>query len=132
MSIDDLQKTVGPLPATPNAMAECTYVRPSSAPSGVLIMLARGRVARVDVDSSGVRTDAGIAVGDSAARISQAYGNRATATAHKYVPGGQYLTVRPVSPNDSTFRIVFETESGRVTRFRSGRIPEVEWVERCG
>jgi len=26
----------------------------------------------------------------------------------------------------------FEIEAGRVTRFRSGRLPEVAWVERCG
>jgi hypothetical protein len=132
MSIDDLQKAAGSLPTTPNAMAECTYVRPPSAPPGVSIMLARGQVARVDVDSSGVRTDAGIAVGDSSVRVSQAYVGRATTAPHKYVAGGQYFTVRPISPEDSTFRIVFETENGRVTRFRSGRIPEVEWVERCG
>jgi hypothetical protein len=40
--------------------------------------------------------------------------------------------VQSVSPQDSTRRIVFETETGRVTRFRTGRLPEVEWVERCG
>ena len=51
---------------------------------------------------------------------------------HKYVAGAQYLVVRPASPTDSTFRIVFVSESGRITRFRSGRVPEVEWVERCG
>ena len=27
---------------------------------------------------------------------------------------------------------IFETDSGRVRRFRSGRLPEVAWVERCG
>jgi hypothetical protein len=95
-------------------------------------MLARERVARIDVDSAGVRSDAGVSVGDSASRIAAAYGTRATATRHKYVPGGQYLTVRPVAPGDSMFRLVFETDSGRVTRFRSGSLPEVAWVERCG
>ena len=95
-------------------------------------MLARGQVARVDVDSAGVMSDAGVAVGDSAARVTDAYAGRVTATPHKYVPGGQYLTVRPVPPADSTHQMVFETENGRITRFRSGRVPEVEWVERCG
>jgi hypothetical protein len=51
---------------------------------------------------------------------------------HKYVQGGEYLTVTPVSPEDSSLRIVFESEGGRITRFRSGRTPQVEWVERCG
>jgi hypothetical protein len=102
------------------------------APPGVSVILVRGKVARVDVDSAGVRTDAGISVGDSATRVSAAYGTRMTAMPHKYVQGGQYLTVRSEPPGDSTVRLVFETEHGRVTRLRSGRLPEVAWVERCG
>ena len=116
----------------PKPAAECSYVRPSAVPPGVMIMLAKGVVARVDVDSAGVRSDAGIAVGDSAGRVNSVYAGRVSATPHKYIAGGQYLTVTETSPQDSTLRIVFETDSGRVTRFRSGRIPEVGWVERCG
>ena len=95
-------------------------------------MLANGRVARVDVDSAGVRTDGGISVGDSSAAVSRTYEGRVRTMPHKYVPGGQYLIVKPASPTDSTLRIVFESEGGRITRYRSGRVPEVEWVERCG
>jgi hypothetical protein len=95
-------------------------------------MLAGGRVARVDVDSAGVQSDAGVSVGDSASRVSAAYAGRVTAMPHKYVQGGQYLTVRSASPADSALRIVFESEAGRITRFRSGKVPEVEFVERCG
>jgi len=71
-------------------------------------------------------------VGDSAAKVADVYATRMSATPHKYIPGAQYLTVRSASPADSTRRMVFETENGRVTRFRTGRVPEVEWVERCG
>ena len=131
MTADELRTAVGDIPGA-NVTADCSYVRPSSAPPGVSVMLARGQVARVDVDSAGVRTDAGVAVGDSASRVSDAYAARVTATPHKYVPGGQYLTVRSTSPADTSRRMVFETENGRVTRFRTGRVPEVEWIERCG
>ncbi len=131
MTIDELRRAVGDIPGA-NVTADCGYVRPSSAPPGVSVMLARGQVARVDVDSAGVRSDAGVGVGDSAVKVADAYSARMTATPHKYVPGGQYLTVRSISPADSLRRMVFETESGRVTRFRTGRVPEVEWVERCG
>ena len=131
MSVDDLRRaTEVTLPA--GRLASCTYVRPSTAPAGVSVMLASGQVARIDVDSVGVRTDAGIAVGDSAARVGQAYSGRVTTMPHKYVSGGEYLIVKPASPADSTLRIVFESEGGRITRLRSGRVPEVEWVERCG
>jgi hypothetical protein len=131
MTVDDIRRVTGDV-TPPTSAAECNYVKPSGVPAGVAIMLSRGKVARIDVDSAGVRSDAGIAVGDTTTRVTDAYAGRVTATPHKYVPGGQYLSVRPTSPADSAYRIVFETENGRVTRFRSGRVPEVEWVERCG
>jgi len=65
-------------------------------------------------------------------KVEQTYVGRITTTPHKYVPGGQYLAVRAISPADSMLRIVFESEAGRITRFRSGRAPEVDLVERCG
>ena len=131
MSIAELRKVAGDVPSA-NPTAECSYVRPGATPPGVLVMLVRGQVARIDIDSAGVASDAGVSVGDSTAHVTGAYAGRVTATPHKYVPGGQYLTVRSNSPADSARRMVFETENGRVTRFRSGRVPEVEWVERCG
>jgi hypothetical protein len=131
MTLEDLRRIAGNFPS-PKPTAECTYVHPASTPGGVSIMLARGKVARIDVDSAGVRTDAGVGVGDSTSRVNAAYPGRVDAAPHKYVPDGQYLTARPSSPADSALRIVFEVEKGRVTRFRSGRRPEVEWVERCG
>jgi hypothetical protein len=132
MNMDELRRTAGHFVLPSGVSGECMYVRPSGVPGGVSVMLLGGRVVRVDVDSAGVRSDAGVGVGDSASRVTEAYGGGVTTTPHKYVAGGQYLTVRPASPTDSALRIVFESERGRVTRFRSGRIPEVELVERCG
>ena len=131
MTVDDLRRVAGDF-AVPAAGAECVYVRPAGAPRGVSIMLASGRVVRIDIDSAGVPSDAGVAIGDSASKVGEAYGDRVTTTPHKYVPGGRYLTVRAVSAADSTLRIVFESEAGRIARYRSGRVPEVEFVERCG
>jgi len=131
MTVEDLKRVGGDV-NVPAGNADCAYVRPPSAPAGVSVMLAHGEVTRIDVESSGVQSDAGIVVGDSASRVSQVYAGRVTTTPHKYIEGGQYLTVRSPSPQDSALRIVFEIEAGRVTRFRSGRLPEVAWVERCG
>jgi hypothetical protein len=131
MTVDDLQNAAGALTPPPNASAECAYVHPASAPPGVLAMLAKGVVARIDIDSTGVPTAEGVAVGDSASKVNAAYAGRVTTTPHKYVQGGQYLTVTPAAPQDS-LRIVFESEAGRITRYRVGRVPQVEWVERCG
>lgn len=132
MSVEDLRRVAGDVTLPAGGATECTYVRPSKAPPGVSVMLASGRVARVDVDSAGVQSDGGVAVGDSASKVEAAYAGRVSTLPHKYVAGGQYLTVRAASPADTTLRIVFESEGGRITRFRSGRVPEVQFVERCG
>lgn len=131
MAIDALKDAAGTLTPPPNAAAECAYVHPASAPPGVLVMLTRGIVARIDVDSAGVATTEGVAVGDSVSRVNEAYSDRITVMPHKYVQGGQYLTVKPAAPQDS-LRLVFESEAGRITRYRVGRVPQVGWVERCG
>ena len=94
-------------------------------------MVEEGRIARIDVDSGSVATAAGARVGDTEDRVMSLYPGRVTVSPQKYT-SGHYLTVTPASPADSVFRIVFETEHGRVTHFRAGRRPPVEYVEGCG
>lgn len=107
----------------------CDYATWRGGPRGVHVMIDSGRVARVEVDSVGIATGAGARVGDSEERIRSLYPGRVTVTPHKYVEG-HYLTVN--ATGDSSSAIVFETEKGRVTRYRAGRRPAVEYVEGCG
>ena len=93
-------------------------------------MVEQLRIARVDVRSGTVTTGEGAKIGDSADRLRDLYPGQVTASPHKYT-AGQYLTIVPPSPADSEFRLVFETENGRVTQYRSGRLPSVEYVEGC-
>lgn len=123
----------GALVAARNAnLAECDYVTWRGAPPGVLVMVSADTIARIDVDSTGVRTREGAQVGDSEASVLALYKGRIAVTPHKY-SDGHYLTVTPVisSPTDTLFRLIFETENGRVTRFRTGVRPAVEYVEGC-
>jgi hypothetical protein len=53
-----------------------------------------------------------------------------TVTNHKY-EDGHYLTVRSAVPSDTLHFIIFETANGKVTRFRAGAKPGVEYVEGC-
>jgi hypothetical protein len=110
----------------------CAYVPWAGAPPGVRVMVEEGVIARIDVDSVGAATDAGVRVGDPEARVREAYAGRVTETPHKYVPGARYLTVVPSAAADSAYRLVFETDGARVTRYRAGRRPPVEYVEGCG
>lgn len=108
----------------------CGYAALSKAPPGLAMMVENGKIARIEVRSGRTPTSLGARVGDSEARIKSLYAGRVVSTPHKYLPGGHYLTVTPA--DGSANRIVFETDGKVVTEFRSGALPAVEYVERCG
>jgi hypothetical protein len=97
---------------------------------GPLFMVVDGRIARVDVTDPGIQTNHKVAVGDDETRVQSMYSERVTVSPHKYT-AGHYLTVGPRTAADSGYELVFETDSQRVTRYRAGRLPEVEYVEGC-
>jgi hypothetical protein len=132
MSLAEAGTALGrPLVAPESARAPgCSYAMLEGAPAGVRVMVGGGRVARVEVDSATVATAAGARVGDSEASVQGRYPGRVVVQPHKYTEG-HYLVVTPAAPADSNFRLIFETEQGRVTRYRAGRRPEVEYVEGC-
>jgi hypothetical protein len=105
-------------------------MRPTTLPAGVGIMLVNDSVARIDIDSAGIQTSEGAGVGEDETRVVEIYHDRVAVTPHKYTgPAGHYLTVSPAG--DTLRRIIFETDGHRVTKYRVGRRPAVEWVEGC-
>lgn len=120
-----------PTPSTAGLDTACAYVPIANAPAGMRVMVTGGTVARIEIDSSSVTTGLGARVGDSEARIHELYGSRITVQPHKYLPNGRYLIVDPIPASDSGLKLVFETDGSRVTKYRAGRMPEVEWVEGC-
>ncbi|HET9426124.1 MAG TPA: hypothetical protein VFO55_12185 [Gemmatimonadaceae bacterium] len=124
-----LKTSLGP-PAGVDS-ASCRMATWGGAPPGLSLMIEGGNVVRVDVDSGPISTAEGVRVGDAESRVRELYTGRVTEAPHKYAQG-RYLTVVPAAPGDSAFRLVFETDGQRVTRYRAGRRPQVEYVERCG
>jgi hypothetical protein len=120
-----------PVPSMAGMDTACAYARIANAPPGMRVMIAGGTVARVEIDSSTVATGLGVRVGDPESHVRDLYGSRVTVSPHKYLPNGHYMVVAPVPPTDSAFRLIFETDGNRVTKYRAGRLPEVEWVEGC-
>lgn len=118
------------LPVRTASGSTCAYVPWRGGPSGVRVMVVDERVARFDVDSGAVATTEGIRVGDTEARVRAAYGARLVESPHKYVPGGRYLAV-PSADGNPTRRVIFETNGTRVTRYRAGMRPAVDYVEGC-
>jgi hypothetical protein len=95
-------------------------------------MVTDGRISRVDIwRDSRVTTFSGAGIGDTEARIKALYPGKIQVSPHKYVRGGHYLTFVPKDRSDSNYRLVFETDGNRVTQYRAGKLPEVEFVEGC-
>lgn len=110
--------------------AGCDHVRPTTMPKGIRLMVIDDTVARVEIDSAGIKTAEGEQVGDSESRVLELYGARARIEPHKYTyPDGHYVVITP--PGDTLHRIIFETFKGLVTTYRAGRVPAVQLVEGC-
>jgi hypothetical protein len=113
----------------PSTLQECDYVRAKNGPDGVAFMVEQGRVSRVDVTAGTVATAEGAKIGDSEERVKSLYPSLEVRP-HKYTDG-HYLVVTPADANLRDYRIIFETDGGKVTRYRSGKLPAVEYVEGC-
>jgi len=114
---------------SPGQNNSCYYVNPQGEPQEVGFMVTDGTISRVDVrKNSRITTLSGAKIGDTEARIKSLYPGQIQVTPHKYT-NGHYLTFIP--KDGSNYRVVFETDGKRVTEFRSGKLPEVEYVEGC-
>jgi hypothetical protein len=124
---------MGLLNENPTMNKECDFVFPAvgaGIPDGVSVMVIKGKIARIDVDTGSVTTEDGAKIGDSEDRIKSIYGDEVKVEPHKYIEGGHYMTV--VGDSASAGKaLMFETDGKRVTMFRGGRLPEVKWVEGC-
>lgn len=112
----------------------CFFVKPKNEPKGINFMVTNNRISRVDVfQNRSITTIKGARIGDTEDRIKSLYPGRIKVTPHVYNRNGKshYLTFVPQDQSDKNYRLVFETDGDRVTLFRAGKLPEVEWVEDC-
>jgi hypothetical protein len=133
MTLDEAV-SMGLLNENPSKKPACDFVFPAvgaGIPFGVSVMVVKGKLARIDVDTGTVTTEDGAKIGDTEDRIKSIYGDELTVEPHKYIEGGHYMTVMGDSASAGK-ALVFETDGKRVTMFRAGRLPEVKWVEGCG
>jgi hypothetical protein len=133
MTLDDAVN-MGLLNENPNMKTACDFVYPAvgaGIPDGVSVMVVKGMIVRIDVDTGSVTTDEGAKIGDTEDRIKSLYGDDLKIEPHKYIEGGHYMTVAGDSASAGK-ALLFETDGKRVTSFRGGRLPEVKWLEGCG
>lgn len=132
MNLDDAVN-MGLLNENPTMNAQCDFVFPAvgaGIPDGVSVMVVKGKIARIDVDTGSVTTEDGAKIGDTEDRIKSIYGDEVQVERHKFIDAGHYMTVLGDSASAGK-ALVFETDGKHVTMFRGGRLPEVKWVEGC-
>lgn len=109
----------------------CYYLRPKQADGAgwPALMFENGKFVRYDVETVADVAPGGGQVGMSIGDIQTAYAGRVEERADKYVEGGKNLRIKS---NDGASAIVFETDAaGKVTSWRVGVPPQVDYVEGC-
>jgi tetratricopeptide (TPR) repeat protein len=112
----------------------CKYYKPQSNINDVLFMTINGRIVRIDVHNKSIQTIRGIKIGDTEESIKLQYSKQIEVSprSNNRVTFSSYsLTFVPKDAVDKAYRYVFETGNGRVVGFRSGQLPEVEYIEGC-
>ena len=110
----------------------CHYLDPAwgKSPSYFAFMFDGGKFVRYDVRNDKEVAPGGGRRGMTEAEIDALYPARVAKSPHKYVDGGQYLRVK--AGDDSDGVLVFETDAaGKVTAWRAGLAPQVDWIEGC-
>lgn len=109
----------------------CHYLQPDDdrPTAHFALMIEHGKFVRYDVGNPDEMAPGGGKVGLDADEIRALYAGRVEARPHQYVEGGQYLRV-PASEGEGW--LVFETDAdGKVTSWRAGVEPQVDYIEGC-
>lgn len=112
-----------------NPDTACHFLDVAKMPKRLYVMVESGVVTRIDVRDTSVATAEGARLLSPQDSVLALYAGRVQVQPHKYTRGWSYLVVTP--PGDSLHRLVFEADGSRVTSFRVGREPSVEYVEGC-
>jgi hypothetical protein len=118
----------------------CHYEKPDGYEK-VGFMVQKGIITRIDIWGPTYFTDKGVTVGQQEIRIFEEYGKdemvevkpdiyqkRITERIHPYIgKEGKYIIVH----YSDGYRMIFETDNGLITRFRTGKSPSVDYIEGC-
>ena len=108
----------------------CRYVKPIGGVKNVSFMMNKGSIAVANVMNPQIKTLRDVGIGDSEAKVRSLYAGQ--------LERGESLSSRrkvlqfvPKDEEDKNNRIVFSFSNGKLHSFRSGRLPEVLWIEGC-
>ena len=121
----------GDLTGKASADGGCYYLTPKWVKSAkdFGFMFEQGHFVRYDVGNTREEAPGGGKVGMTIAQIQALYGDRVEQTPHKYEQGAFYLRI--ANAHDGV--LLFEADAqGKVTRWRVGMPPQIDYVEGCG
>lgn len=105
---------------------ECYFVEPENGPEGLTLLVADGRVQRIDVHSSAMETGDGAHVGQTEESVRKLLGERLDSPDAAAGPAGApALAATPPTGARSPYRMVFWQDGGHVSRISSG---EASWA----
>ena len=132
MSADEAKKAWGgELNGKPSEGTTCYHLSPISNPTPAYFafMIEDGKFVRYDVSNDKEVAPGGGKLGMTADEIKKRYPG-VTEQNHKYVEGGKYLRIEDGAGANGA--LVFETDAaGKVTEWRVGVPPQVDYVEGC-
>lgn len=120
----------GQLNGAPGSGETCYYLNPTSnpAPGYFAFMIEDGKFVRYDVGNDKETAPGGGRVGMLTSDIEALYPGRVEQQPHKY-SDGKYLRIMDTAGNGV---LIFETDAaGKVTEWRVGVPPQVDYVEGC-
>jgi hypothetical protein len=121
----------GELQGAASSDGGCYYLTPkwvkSAADFG--FMFEQGHFVRYDVGNAKETAPGGGKVGMTVAQVRTLYGDRIEQSPHKYEQGAAYLRIA----GQGRGVLLFETDAaGKITRWRVGVPPQIDYVEGCG
>ena len=110
----------------------CFVGSPSSKSEDIEFMFdGQKRLSRIDISSSKYKSLSGAYVGQDQEHLINMYEGQLVKALSRYDPNTFSFTYVPNDASDMNYRMVFETNNNVVKAFRTGKIPEVEYVEGC-
>jgi len=106
----------------------CHYVYPEGKFGDIGFMVEDGLITRIDIYSTAIAAKGTIHIGDDESLVRKVYPGKVKEEIHPYIgKDGKYLIVE-VKPG---YAYVFETDRGRITTFRAGKLASVKYIEGC-
>lgn len=133
MNADEVKKAWGgELNGQPGTGEICYFLTPTwvKTPGDFGFMMESDKLVRYDVGTDKETAPGGGKLGMTIDEIRKLYAGRLTEAPHKYIKGGSYLRIE--SGDDDGGVVLFETDAdGKVTAWRVGQVPQIDYAERC-